>query len=50
MYRPEESALIVNPAAAGGKVGTRWAELEAVLRTHLWETCVSRRPPGSAMR
>ena len=35
MWDPDKTVAIVNPAASGGRVGRRWASLEAALRDRL---------------
>ncbi|MEI7893659.1 MAG: diacylglycerol kinase family protein [Myxococcales bacterium] len=45
MIDPRRTTIIANPAAAGGRVGARWSDIEKRLRAHLGECAfrVSRR-------
>ncbi len=50
-WRPAHALLVANPAAAGGRVGRRWARIEARLLEVLGPVrCVRTQVPGDATR
>lgn len=50
-WRPAHTVLVANPAAAGGRVGRRWARIEARLLERLGPVrCVLTEAPGDATR